>query len=299
MKAELRSVHRPVMLREVLMLLEPKPGDIIFDGTIGAGGHAKAFLKRILPGGLLIGTDRDREILPLAKSTLQPYLQNTRLFAANFVDFKEILARCSLPAISCAILDLGPSSFQLDSAERGFSFMRDGPLDMRMDRDSPRMASQLVNTLAESELAKTIRGYSDERYARRLARAICRRRRKTPFRSTLELARLAGEVIGKHRGRIHPATRLFQALRIAVNDELGSLERFLKQAPALLSPGGRLAIISFHSLEDRLVKGAFRRGKQEGYYEVLTPKPLRPSPEEVRENRRARSARLRAVRKIE
>jgi len=286
------------MLREVLTLLEPEPGDVVFDATIGAGGHAKALLERILPGGFLIGADRDEEILPLAKSALSRYAGKFRLFAANFADFKQVLAHLHFSAVSSALLDLGASSFQLDNAERGFSFMRDGPLDMRMDRTSGRTAAELVNTLSERELAKIIRDYSDERYARRLARAICRHRERTPFRTTLELARLAEEVIGRGSRRIHPATRLFQALRIAVNDELASLEKFLKQAPALLTPGGRLVIISFHSLEDRLVKEFFRRGKQEGYYEVLTPKPLRPSLKEVQENRRARSAKLRAVRKL-
>jgi len=276
------------MLREVLTLLEPEPGDVVFDATIGAGGHAKALLERILPGGFLIGADRDEEILPLAKSALSRYAGKFRLFVANFADFKQVLAHLHFSAVSSALLDLGASSFQLDNAERGFSFMRDGPLDMRMDRTSGRTAAELVNTLSERELAKIIRDYSDERYARRLARAICRHRERTPFRTTLELARLAEEVIGRGSRRIHPATRLFQA----------SLEKFLKQAPALLTPGGRLVIISFHSLEDRLVKEFFRRGKQEGYYEVLTPKPLRPSLKEVQENRRARSAKLRAVRKL-
>ena len=295
--------HVPVMVKEVLALLDPKPGEVILDGTIGAGGHAGGILKRIErrgpgPPGVLIGIDRDEEVLPIAREVLREHLDRVKLYTADFRDAREVLERAGFTRADGVLLDLGPSSFQLDNSERGFSFQEDGPLDMRMDRSSRRTAADLVNGLGEKELSRLIYQYSDERFAGRLAREICIWRKGRPIRTTRELATIAENVLGRKRGRIHPATRLFLALRIAVNEELESLRKVLEGLPQLLTSGGRVVIISFHSLEDRLVKKAFADGKSQGYYEVLTRKPLSPSRDEVLRNPRSRSAKLRAAKHI-
>jgi len=293
--------HIPVLLAETLGLLSPKPGEVVFDGTVGGGGHARALLQRVLPDGRLIGIDRDAEVLKVAAANLPSQPQRCVLIKANFADFAEVLDSLGVPEVDVALLDLGVSSFQFDQADRGFSFQRDGPLDMRMDRQSERTAADLVNELGEQDLADLFYQYGQERRSRRIARRIVGQRRKGRIETTGQLARLvlASQPKGARgrRYRIHPATRVFQALRIAVNRELEDLERFCRDVAGRLTMGGRAGIISFHSLEDRIVKTAFRRLAADGVLEVLTRKPVTPSREERQSNPRSRSAKLRATRR--
>lgn len=247
--------HQPVLLDEVLTLLAPAPGERVLDGTLGGAGHAEAMLRRVLPDGFLYGIDQDPQALAAAEARLSAVSDRFRLHRANF----EALDSLGLPPLDVILLDIGVSSPQLDQRERGFSFMQEGPLDMRMNPDNPLTAAELVNHAPESELARIFFEYGEERHSRRLARAIAERRREKPFTTTLELAEFVRERIPRDPSGIHGATRAFQGLRIAVNDELGVLARALPRAVALLEPGGRLGVVSFHSLEDRLVKQFFRQ----------------------------------------
>jgi 16S rRNA (cytosine1402-N4)-methyltransferase len=287
------SVHVSVMLDEVLAWLEPRDGMTLVDGTLGGGGHTRALAERVGPSGRVIALDRDMAAVEAATVNLAG-LPVTPL-QANFADLGDVLEGLGIEAIDGIVLDLGLSSDQLADAERGFSFDTDGPLDLRFDTTVGQSASQLVNRLRAEPLADLIYQYGEERYSRRIARAIVERRQRQPIETAAELAELVRRCIPRSRSpgeRIDPATRTFQALRIAVNDELGSLERALKQIPDHLRPGGRVAIISFHSLEDRRVKEAFRGDPR---YEILTKKPLRPSEEETARNPRSRSAKLRVA----
>lgn len=301
------SHHVPVLLPEVLALLRPEPGHRILDGTVGLGGHAAELLARILPEGTLIAVDRDISALSIAQRRLTA-VGGTFLLIHD--SFDRALAREDLPPLDGILLDLGVSSMQLDQAERGFSFTQEGPLDMRMDRTQGLKAADLVNEASEEELSRIFSYYGEEPHARRVARAVVQRR---PFRTTRELAAVVARAAGRNPSGAHPATRVFQALRIAVNDELGILERALPAAVDRLKPGGRLAIISFHSLEDRIVK-RFIRAEARGCLcppripqcvcgrkprlRDLTPRPITASPAEVAANPRARSARLRGAEKL-
>ena len=293
--------HIPVLLAETLDLLAPQPGEVVLDGTVGGGGHARALLERVLPGGRLIGLDRDADVLKVAAANLPADSAQCVLAQANFADFAEVLDGLGLPAVDVALLDLGVSSFQFDQADRGFSFRNDGPLDMRMDRRGERTAADLVNDLDEQELADLFYQYGQERHSRRIARRIVRQRRKTRIETTGQLARLVLSSQPKNyrgrRFRIHPATRVFQALRIAVNGELENLEEFCRIVAGRLTVGGRAGVISFHSLEDRIVKRAFRGLAKDGELELLTRKPVTPSREEQLRNPRSRSAKLRVARR--
>ncbi len=288
--------HVPVMLREVLELLAPEPGQIIVDGTLGAGGHASEIASRIGPGGLLIGLDRDLTMIELARPRLAG--AKSRLFEANFADLRSVLDELGLERIDAVLLDLGVSSDQIDDAARGFSFSRTGPLDMRMDRRIGEPASRLVNRLRAEELAEIFYRFGEERHSRRVARAIVAARQAKEIETTEELAAIVRRAMPRVKPwqRIDPATRVFQSLRIAVNDELDSLEQVLAALPNCLKPGGRVVAISFHSLEDRLVKRAFR---QRDVWQPLVKKPLVPNDEEIERNPRSRSAKLRAARKVE
>jgi len=235
-------------------------------------------------------------VLENTSSRLKKTFPAARFIHANFAEIDELSRHLGPIKFHGLLLDLGASSVQLDDHERGFSFLRSGPLDMRMDRTEGVAAAELLRTYSADELERLIREYGEERFARRIARAIVRERERTAITDTLQLAAVIERSVPSRRGRIHPATRTFQALRIAVNDELGNLERFLTRFPRLLTPQGVLVVISFHSLEDRLVKTCFRWGGREGWLEVLTRKPIRPSEGETKRNRRARSARLRAAR---
>jgi len=305
----------PVLPAEVLRFLSPKPGRIYLDGTLGGAGHASLILEASTPDGVLIGLDRDEAALAAARDRLAPFGARVRLFHRNFAELADLLAELGIARIDGFLLDLGVSSHQLDSGERGFSFQQDAPLDMRMDTGKGETAAELVNGLPEEELIRVIREYGEERWAKRIASFIVRARAEAPIETTLQLTDLIKGAIprGAWEERLHPATRTFQALRIAVNDELGSLERGLTAGLSLLKSGGRGVVISFHSLEDRIVKNTFRtlaRGctcpkdfprcvcGTVPLVRVLTGKPVMAADAEVAINPRARSAKLRAVEKL-
>jgi 16S rRNA (cytosine1402-N4)-methyltransferase len=282
---------------EVLQALHPRANTLIADGTLGSGGHSLMILPKLLPDGRLIALDRDPEALEAARSRLREFSPRVTFLHDNYRRLPDALAALGISLLDGLVLDLGMSSPQVDRAERGFSFLREGPLDMRMDPSQGATAEQLINTLPADELAAMLETLGEERFARRIARRIIEERRIAPLTSTTQLARLIAQAVppGSRHGRLHPATRTFQALRMAVNDELGALEEFLAALPRLLSPKGRAVVLTYHSLEDRLVKRAFAQGGRDGLWTVLTKKPLRPAQEEVLRNPRARSAKLRAV----
>jgi len=302
------SDHLPVLTDRVVELLVPAGPGLLVDATVGLGGHAEALL-RAEPNFQLVGFDRDPQALARAGERLQAFTDRVQLVEETFDRLPLVLRRLGLGAPAAVLADLGCSSLQLDSAERGFSFTGDGPLDMRMGESGPT-AADLLERAEWEELVRILRDYGEERRARAISRAIVGRREQAPLRTTAELSRLVQDVIGGGERRIHPATRTFQALRIAVNDELGQLERFLEPAIRSLRPDGRIAVISFHSLEDRIVKHTLRRltGRctcprdfpvcrcnPKRVVEVLTPSPIRPDDDEIAANPRARSARLRAA----
>lgn len=287
------SVHVSVMLDEVLHWLEPHAGMVFVDGTLGGGGHARALAERVAPSGRVIALDRDLAAVEVATAELAGL--PVQPVQANFADLGGVLDSLGLKTVDGVLLDLGLSSDQLADTERGFSFDAAGPIDLRFDTTIGEPASRLVNRLRQEQLADLIYQYGEERYSRRIARAIVERRQRQPIQTAAELAELVRRCVPRTRSpgeRIDPATRTFQALRIAVNDELGALERVLKEIPDHLRPGGRVAVISFHSLEDRRVKEAFRGDPR---YEVLTKKPLRPGDAEIARNPRSRSAKLRVA----
>ncbi len=288
--------HLPVMRAEVRALLGERAPRLIVDATVGTGGHAEILLQAS-GDAVLLGLDRDSGALAAAAERLARFGSRAILRQGDFAGMERTLAEAGLGAPDAILADLGMSSFALDDPARGFSFRSDGPLDMRMDRAAPLRAYDLVNEESEDELARIIREFGEEHAARRIARAIVAARRSAPIASTAELRALVERAAGGRRPRagIHPATRTFQALRIAVNREIESLDAFLECAPRCLNAGGRLAIIAYHSLEDRPVKHRFRTLAAEGDFALLTRKALRPSAAECAHNPRARSARLRAI----
>jgi 16S rRNA (cytosine1402-N4)-methyltransferase len=303
--------HLPVMREEVLQLLQCRPGGIYVDATLGLGGHAWAILEKIQPGGLLIGLDRDKESLEKARHHLQPYSGSTRLLHENFKNLPLVLNHLGIGPINGILVDLGVSSYQLLLPERGFSFQSEAPLDMRMDRSQRLTAADLVNDLPEEQLASIIYRHGEERFSRRIAAAVVAAREGTRIARCSQLAEIVSRAIKNKGSRtIHPATRTFQALRIAVNQDLEGLEEFFADALSFLTPGGRLTAISFHSLEDRIVKRAFRMLSGACVCErppdlcicprqvrarIVTPRPLIPGDAELATNPRARSAKLRAL----
>jgi 16S rRNA (cytosine1402-N4)-methyltransferase len=306
--------HIPVMPKEVLDFLQCKPGGTYVDATIGLGGHAEAILERIQPGGQLIGIDRDKESLERTQQRLKPFGPSVRLLHDNYKNLPLILNNLAGTPVDGILIDLGVSSYQLLSPERGFSFQSDEMLDMRMDRTQQWTAADLVNKLPEGELADVIYRYGEERLSRRIAAAIVQERRKAPITRCAQLAAIISRAF-KVRGHqtIHPATRTFQALRIAVNEELEGLEEFITEGFGFLKSGGRMVVIAFHSLEDRIVKRSFRRLAGQCVCEappelctcprqhvanLLTPRPMVPGPEELAANPRARSARLRSAERL-
>ena len=303
------SPHQPVLYHEIIHALQPKSAGHYVDGTLGAGGHARGILEASIPDGCLLGLDVDPQALALARETLAPYGQRVRLKQASYDSLSETLHEIGWDKVDGILLDLGLSSMQLDTPERGFSFQQDALLDMRFDPASPTSAADLVNTLPQDELADLIYRFGEERASRRIAQAIVKAR---PLQTTRQLAAVIEAVI-PHRGHIHPATQTFQALRIAVNQELERVENVLPQAVAALKSGGRLAIISFHSLEDRIVKEYFRRESRDcicpprqpvctcGHKATLKEiarKPITPGEAEIAANPRARSAKLRIAEKL-
>jgi 16S rRNA (cytosine1402-N4)-methyltransferase len=314
LEADRTFSHVPVLLKEVLFWLEPalRDGGVLVDCTLGAGGHSEALL-RAYSNVKLVGIDRDQRALEAAGGRLEPFSGRTRLVHGNYSRLTELLAPNDVP-VKGVLYDLGVSSPQLDDAERGFQYRGEHPLDMRMDSSLPKTAAGIVNTYSEDALARILRQYGEERFSRRVARAIVDRRKKSPFRTGGDLAEVVKNAIpaATRRRGPHPARRTFQALRIEVNNELGSLEESLPQAIDVLSPQGRAAAISYHSGEDRIVKKTFAdaaRGctcpsdlpvcvcGRDAVVSVLTKKPIRPTEEEVRENPRADSARMRVAKK--
>jgi 16S rRNA (cytosine1402-N4)-methyltransferase len=292
--------HIPVLLQETIKYLNPQKGEIIVDATIGGGGHMKSFCEKVGEAGLLIGFDRDEEALPRAQESLEGLSCKHILICANFTEMKERLAERETQKVHKIFFDLGYSSFQIDSKERGFSFREDGPLDMRMSKKIPITAHDVVNTWKEETLVDILYGFGEERYSRRIARAIITARKKKSIETTNELARIVESSVPYfyRKGRIHPATKTFQAIRVAVNEELGNLQKVLPIAFSLLLPTGRIGVISFHSLEDRIVKNFFKdvSDRKEGI--LHTKKPITGSSEEIQKNPRARSAKLRILEKI-
>lgn len=307
----MRYHHVPVLLKEAIRYLNCRPGKIYVDGTLGGCGHAIEVLKQAEPDGLLIGLDLDSDAIDNARKILSDFGSRVRLFHHNFASLSAILSQTGIPAVDGILIDTGMSLYQLEKSGRGFSFMRDEPLDMRMNKGETTTAADLVNKLSKEELTKLLWNYGEERWSRKIAEAIISCRLEKTIQSTRELAEIIRSAVPRtgRPYRIDPATQTFQALRIAVNRELKSLEDLLGSAPSLLNRGGRLVVISFHSLEDRLVKSRlkdFQKGctcppdfphcvcGKTATMKVLTPKPVRPSPEEIAENPKARSAKLRA-----
>jgi 16S rRNA (cytosine1402-N4)-methyltransferase len=289
--------HVAVMLDEVVGFVRALNPLTIVDMTVGLGGHAEALLRAT--NAHLIGIDRDAAALATAAVNLAAFGPRVTLRQADFSGFEAVLDQCGIPCVGAIIADLGMSSFALNDADRGFSFRLDGPLDMRMDRGQQLRAYDIINEETEAELARIIHEYGEEHSSRRIARAIVEARRRRPIETTGELSGLVESVLGRNRrGGIHPATRTFQALRIAVNHELECLDALLVRGPARLRKGGRMIVLAYHSLEDRPVKQRFRELVREGSFAALTRKALRPGDIESTENPRARSARLRCIERV-
>lgn len=292
--------HLPVLLDETLGLLASEGRQVIIDCTVGLGGHAESLLASAGCDATLIGIDLDESNLLKTKERLVRFGRRVRLFEADFADLDAVMAEAGVTSADVVLADLGMASTQVDQPARGFSFRADGPLDMRY-RQSGRTAADLVNTLGESELADIIYRYGQDRHSRRIARSIVRARTVSRIERTEQLARIVASAMPRRAGprrKIHPATRTFQALRIAVNGELESLQRLLEKMPSLLSPGGRAAVITFHSLEDRLVKRAFAAAAETGTHRLLNKKPVTAGDSEIQRNPRSRSAKIRAIERI-
>jgi len=295
----LQVFHTPVMLEEVLGYLNLTAGKIIVDATIGTGGHARGILEGISPGGRLIAIDRDGESLSICQGRLINFKEGCEFVHANFVDIDNILKGLNVDKVDGILFDLGISSFQLSDPQRGFSFQQEGPLDMRLDKDSYICAYDLVNNLNEEEISTLLWNFGQERWHNRIAHLLVQERERQPINSTSQLANIVIKAVPhKYRYyRIHPATRTFQAVRIAVNRELEVLEAAINKATDLLAPGARICVISFHSLEDRIVKLSFRRAAYDGKINIITPKPLTPQLSEVKVNPSSRSAKFRVAEK--
>ncbi|MGB2782804.1 MAG: 16S rRNA (cytosine(1402)-N(4))-methyltransferase RsmH [Atribacterota bacterium] len=299
--------HIPVLTKEILNYLNLKKGGVYIDCTLGGGGHSKAILEKIYPQGSLIGIDQDIEAIETAKEELRSYIDKTKLVKGNFKNLEGILSDLKIETVSGIVFDLGVSSHQLKKKERGFSFKEDSYLDMRMDLTQEFKADILINSYPEKDLAEIFKKYGEERFSRRIARLIIAERKRETITTTKQLADLVVRSLPRtkkrHTWRIHPATRIFQAIRIEVNQELKALEKGLDQAIRALENEGRICVISYHSLEDRIVKHLFkkveREGKDQGNYglKIITKKPIGPASEEVRENPKARSAKLRVAEK--
>lgn len=287
--------HIPILAPEIAQLLLQRPNGVYVDGTLGLGGHTRFFLSQLGPQACVIGFDKDEEALAMAKERVN----DARLTAvhASYTQAPQVLADMGLDGADGALFDLGLSSYQLDNPARGFSLLRDGPLDMRFDLSAPLTAEKIVNEWGLGDLERILTQYGEERNAHAIALALMAARRQGPIRTTFALKHIVESVI-RGRGKIHPATQTFQALRIAVNDELGCVERVAALLPKLLRPGGRAAVLTFHSLEDRLVKTRFKELCAAGGWRLVNKHVIAPSYEEVRQNPRSRSAKLRVIEKI-
>ena len=295
-----KIIHRPVMLEEVLTLLNLKQGMTVVDATIGTGGHSLELAKAISPNGILIGIDRDSQALETAKQRLSEYNCERKFVHDNFSNIDHILPSLGIERVDGVLLDLGVSSLQLEDPMRGFSFVNEGPLDMRMDQENSLSAFDLINNLSQKEIAALLWKFGQERFSNRIAKRIVSRREESTIKTTVELASLVCKALPhtKSYHRIHPATRTFQAIRIAVNKELESLEIFLEKISNFLNKNGRICIISFHSLEDRIAKINFRELAKSKKFRLIIKKPLVPKDKERMLNARSRSAKLRVLEKI-
>jgi len=294
--------HTPVLVTPVLELVAPGVGDVVVDATIGLGGHARLFAEAIGPDGLLVGLDVDEGNLRVAEQALAGVACRCVFKRANFTDLAGVLASVGAESVDVLFADLGLSSAQLDDPMRGFSFRHDGPLDMRLDQRLTTQATDLVNRLKEDELADLFYFNAQERLSRRIAKRICHARRENRIRTTQRLSEIVCDAVGvnpnSRKSKIHPATRVFQALRIAVNGELDALDTLLREAPPLLRSGGRIGVIAFHSLEDGRVKRDFRARKSAGLYEIVTKRPVIADGDERVANPRSRSAKLRVAKRL-
>jgi len=311
----LEYTHQPVLLQEVTELLVRKPDGVYVDGTVGNGGHSEVIGKKISPKGRLICLDRDSEAVRISKERLSPLSEKLSLFKANYVELAEVLKGLGIEKVDGIFLDLGLSSHQLEHSGRGFSFSRDEPLDMRMDSDNELTAHEAINTFSSNNLVRILREYGEEKWAKRIVKTIERERKKKPIKSSLELANLVKDAIpvSHHPKAKHPGTRTFQALRIVVNKELENLRTFLDTVPFLMNKGGRFVVLSYHSLEDRMVKQTMVDWERQctcppdlpkcacgkvSLFERLNKRGIRPTPQEIQMNPRARSATLRGAERI-
>lgn len=288
------------MVNEVVEALQCRDGDWVVDGTLGLGGYARKILEANGPSGVVAGCDVDPEAITIARENLKEFGERLKVVRGSYADLSQHLKKLNHATVDGICIDIGVSSLQIDTDARGFSFQKEGPLDMRMNPDIPRTAADLVNTVGADELARWFWEYGEERFSRRIAAAIVRERSRKLFSTTSELAEcVKGSVPPQARyGRLHPATRVFQALRIVVNDELGELEKFLATAPECLNDGGRVVVVSYHSLEDRLVKQSWKRWGATNQYRIVHKRPLTPSEAEVESNPRARSAKMRVLERV-
>ena len=294
------ALHLPVLLKEVIPYLNLKSGDLVVDGTLGGGGHAKEILKAISPGGKLIAIEKDPETIQRTRNELKELDSKITYINDDFRNIEKILEENKIASVDGAIFDLGISSFQIDEGDRGFSFLNNGPLDMRFNAKQELSAWEVVNKFSKTELADIIYRYGEERHSRFVAKAITDARRKKSIDTTEELTEVIEKSIGKRyaRQRLHPAARTFQALRIYVNDELNSIEEAINSIIVYLRPGAKICVISFHSLEDRIIKHIFRQRAKDGDIKIITKKPICPTAEEIQGNSRSRSAKLRVAERI-
>lgn len=287
--------HIPVLAKEALELLDPQPNDILVDATVGLGGHAALLADKLGPQGRLIGIDQDEQALRIASDNLTSFNDRVVLVRGNFRNLDKLVENAGYQSVDGILLDLGFSSLQIETGERGFSFLHNAPLDMRMDATGQgQTAAEIANHASFNELVEILREYGEEPKAESIAKRMLEFRKKRPIETTYDLV----EIVGGNPGKIHPATRVFQALRIATNQELAALNEVLPKAIELLAPGGRLAVISFHSLEDRIVKNFFKNKATGGRIELLSKKAIQPSWEERKRNPRARSAKMRGIKKL-
>ncbi|PJA46970.1 16S rRNA (cytosine(1402)-N(4))-methyltransferase [Candidatus Uhrbacteria bacterium CG_4_9_14_3_um_filter_36_7] len=291
------TYHIPVLLDEIISYLDPQPGQTFIDGTVGQGGHAQVILEHVIPGGRLLGIDKDPSNLEIAKERLASYSQSVVFVCDSYRNLKSIAKKYGISSVSGIILDLGFCSSQVDEAARGFSFQEEGPLDMRYNLEQDLTAQIIVNEWSEQELTEIFIRFGEEINAKQIARAIIQRRKQQPLETTIELAHLMTDLFPK-KGRLHPATKIFQALRIAVNHELNDLIEVLPQAVELLASHGRLAVISFHSLEDRILKDFFKQKEKEQVIRKVTKSVVQANQKEKQKNHRARSAKLRVIEKL-
>ncbi len=292
--------HIPVMVEEVMKFLRCEPGRTYVDATLGCGGHAEEILRRTSPDGMLIGFEWDEDAISVAKKVLEPYEGRIKIIHKNFIHLADPLEELKIEEVDGILIDPGLSSLQLEDRSRGFSFMGDGPLDMRMDKRNKITAEYLLNRLTSKELETILREYGNERWAKKIAKALVEERERAPIRTTQTLRRIVHQAIPKryHSKRIDPATKTFQAIRIKVNNELENLRDILTTGWRFLKKGGRLCVLSFHSLEDRIIKETFKNLEKDGFIHIITKKPVTPSLEEIRINPRARSAKLRCAERI-